>query len=121
MSLRPPDLLPILLSFAGVLILTPLVRAQARRRGMVAQPRSDRWHRRPTAMLGGVAIFVAVAAVDLALLPLPVPVLVVLGTSAFLSLVGLADDLICLKPYQKLIGQVMGASVVVAFGLTLPW
>jgi UDP-GlcNAc:undecaprenyl-phosphate GlcNAc-1-phosphate transferase len=36
-------------------------------------------------------------------------------------LVGLMDDLICLKPYQKLIGQVMGAAVVVAFGLTLPW
>jgi UDP-GlcNAc:undecaprenyl-phosphate GlcNAc-1-phosphate transferase len=121
MSFRPLDLLPVLLSFAGVLLLTPLVRALARRLGLVARPRIDRWHQRPTALMGGVAIFVTVAAIELALVPLPSPFLVVLGSSAFLFLVGLVDDLVCLKPYQKLVGQVTGASVVVACGLTLPW
>ena len=120
-SLRPLDLLPVLLSFAGVLILTPLVRAQARRQGLVARPKSDRWHKRPTALMGGVAIFATVATVELALVPLTTAYLVILGASALLFLVGLVDDLVCLKPYQKLIGQVMGAAIVVAFGLTLPW
>src|SRR4051794_8554947 len=121
MTLRSLDLLPIVLAFVAVLIVTPLVRAQARRRGMVARPKSDRWHKKPTALMGGVAIFVAVAAIDLAIVPMSLPMRVVLGSSALLFLVGLVDDLVCLKPYQKLIGQVMGASVVVGYGLTLPW
>jgi len=51
------DLLPVVLSFAGTLVLTPVVRALARRRGVVARPKSDRWHKKPTALLGGGAIF----------------------------------------------------------------
>ena len=46
---------------------------------------------------------------------------VVIGASTFLFLVGLLDDLIHTKPYQKLIGQVMGSAFVVYYGLTLPW
>ena len=121
MSLRPLDLLPILLSFAGTLLVTPWVRAQARRRGLVARPKSDRWHKQPTALMGGVAIFVTVVTVDLALVPLSPQYLAVLGASTFLFLVGLVDDLVGLKPYQKLVGQVMGAAMVVACGLMLPW
>jgi UDP-GlcNAc:undecaprenyl-phosphate GlcNAc-1-phosphate transferase len=36
-------------------------------------------------------------------------------------LVGLVDDLLHAKPYQKLIGQVMGAAFVIYYGLSLPW
>jgi UDP-GlcNAc:undecaprenyl-phosphate GlcNAc-1-phosphate transferase len=113
--------LPIIISFTGVLLLTPLVRALVRRQGLVARPKSDRWHKQPTALMGGIAIFATVAVVDLTLVPLTRQILVVLGASTFLFLVGLVDDLLCLKPYQKLIGQVMGAAVVVLFGLALPW
>jgi UDP-GlcNAc:undecaprenyl-phosphate GlcNAc-1-phosphate transferase len=35
--------------------------------------------------------------------------------------VGLIDDFLHLKPYQKLVGQLLGASAVVYFGLVLPW
>jgi UDP-GlcNAc:undecaprenyl-phosphate GlcNAc-1-phosphate transferase len=113
--------LPILLSFAGVLALTPMVRALARRWGVVARPKSDRWHKKPTALMGGVAIFIVVAAVILALLPLATQARVVLGASAFLFLVGLIDDFFSLKPYKKLSGQIMGATALVCCGLTLPW
>ena len=47
-------------SFVLSLLLTPLVRSLARRRGMVAQPKADRWHKKPTAMFGGVAIWLSV-------------------------------------------------------------
>jgi UDP-GlcNAc:undecaprenyl-phosphate/decaprenyl-phosphate GlcNAc-1-phosphate transferase len=119
--MNPIDLLPVVLSFAGTLVLTPVVRALARRRGVVARPKSDRWHKKPTALLGGGAIFTVVAAVDLALVPLTPQARVVLGAGAFLFLVGLIDDFFNLKPYQKLSGQIMGAAVVVWCGLTLPW
>ncbi|MDQ6801460.1 MAG: undecaprenyl/decaprenyl-phosphate alpha-N-acetylglucosaminyl 1-phosphate transferase, partial [Acidobacteriota bacterium] len=42
--------------------LTPMVRYLARRIGAVAAPKADRWHDKPTAMMGGVAIFLAVSA-----------------------------------------------------------
>jgi len=51
------QLAAVLTSFVLALVLTPLVRALARRRGIVAQPKSDRWHKKPTPMLGGVAIW----------------------------------------------------------------
>jgi UDP-GlcNAc:undecaprenyl-phosphate GlcNAc-1-phosphate transferase len=39
----------------------------------------------------------------------------------FLFFVGLVDDVIHTKPYQKMIGQIIGAAAVVNYGLTLPW
>ncbi len=48
-------------SFAFALALTPLVRRLAQRFGAVARPKTDRWHKKPTAMLGGIAIFLSVA------------------------------------------------------------
>ena len=101
--------------------LTPVVRALARRLGMVAKPKSDRWHTRPTAMLGGVAIAIAVLGSVLLLLPQTRENVIVMAASAALFAVGLADDFLHIKPYQKLIGQLLAAAAVVALGLILPW
>ena len=38
---------------------TPIVRSLAFRLNRIANPASDRWHKRPTALLGGVAIVLA--------------------------------------------------------------
>jgi UDP-GlcNAc:undecaprenyl-phosphate GlcNAc-1-phosphate transferase len=114
-------LVPVFLSLAISLVLTPLVRMLARRYGMVAKPKADRWHRKPTAMMGGVAIFFSVALVYALLIPHTREGWVVMAASTFLFFVGLIDDVYGIKPYQKLIGQVLGASVVVYFGLSLPW
>src|SRR5205814_2943898 len=43
-----------------------------------------------------------------------------MGASTFLFGVGLVDDLLTIKPYQKLIGQLIGAGILVMFGLKLP-
>ncbi|HKX83177.1 MAG TPA: hypothetical protein VJL58_03065 [Pyrinomonadaceae bacterium] len=100
--------------------LTLAVRAYAIRTGFVAKPKSDRWHQRPTAMLGGVAIFISVLLVyGLFLEKTPESILLLTGSS-FLFLVGLLDDVLNIKPYQKLIGQLIGATLLVGFGLTLP-
>ena len=102
------------------LLLTFGVRSLAVRFGFVAKPKSDRWHKRPTAMLGGVAIFAATTIVYFSFVPITHDSLVVLGGSAFLFLVGLIDDLITVRPYQKLIGQLIGAGILISFGLKLP-
>ncbi len=113
------------------LLLTPLVRLLARRIGMVAKPKTDRWHKKPTAMLGGVAIWLSVTVSYFFFIRPHTPqgwghfpgsfLDVVIGASTFLFLVGLADDFLNTKPYQKLIGQVMGSAFVIYYGLSLPW
>lgn len=114
-------LLAVAASFALAIVLTPIVRAVARSIGMVAKPKTDRWHKKATAMLGGVAIWLSVVVSYLIFIPATVYGWVVIGASTFLFLVGLADDLIHTKPYQKLIGQVMGSAFIIYYGLALPW
>jgi UDP-GlcNAc:undecaprenyl-phosphate GlcNAc-1-phosphate transferase len=87
----------------------------------VAQPKADRWHKKPTAMLGGAAIFASVVVTYFALVPYTAQSLVIVAASTFLFALGLIDDLYHVKPYQKLIGQVMGAALVISYGLSLPW
>ena len=96
------------------------VRAFAHKFGYVAKPKTDRWHKRPTAMLGGVGIFIATAGAYFAFVPPTRDSLIVFGASAFLFLVGLVDDLLNIRPYQKLIGQLIGAGILIISGLKLP-
>lgn len=118
---KPSYLLVPLVSLALAAVLTPVVRRLARRWGFVAKPKTDRWHKRPTAMMGGVAIWLAVITTYLTLVPHTSAGWVVAGAASFLFLVGLIDDWLHIKPYQKLIGQVIGAAIVVNYGLVLPW
>ena len=131
MPFRSLNFLAVAASAVLALALTPLVRALARRYGMVAKPKTDRWHKKPTAMLGGVSIWLAVVLSYLVFIRpattqdwghFPGSFLdVVMGASSFLFLVGLADDFLHTKPYQKLIGQVMGSAFIIYYGLALPW
>ncbi len=132
MPFSPAQLFAIAVSFVLSVALTPLVRLVARRRGIVAPPRPDRWHAKPTAMLGGAAIFLTVNIAYFAFVPHTPQGWVVIAASAFLFVVGFVDDLLHIKPYQKLIGQLMGAAIIIYFGtpgaigsgdygLMLPW
>jgi UDP-GlcNAc:undecaprenyl-phosphate GlcNAc-1-phosphate transferase len=72
-------------------------------------------------MMGGVGVFLSVVAVYFTFLNHTPQMRVVLEASAFLFAIGFVDDLLHIKPYQKLAGQVMGAAVVTYYGLYLPW
>lgn len=100
--------------------LTYFVRGLARKHGFVAKPKADRWHKKPTALMGGVAIYVTTLAVYLALVPKTGESLVVMAGATFLFLVGFIDDVLFIKPYQKIIGQVIGTAIIIGAGLTLP-
>jgi len=118
---KPSNLIPLLVSFALAVALTPVVRKLARRFGFIAKPKTDRWHKKPTAMMGGVAIWLSVIISYLAFVPHTSAGWVAVGSASFLFLVGLVDDWLHVKPYQKLIGQVIGAAIAVNYGLVLPW
>ncbi|HEU5460100.1 MAG TPA: MraY family glycosyltransferase, partial [Pyrinomonadaceae bacterium] len=72
-------------------------------------------------MLGGLAIWLSVVITSIGFSLQTVYGKYILLGSTFLFLVGLVDDLIHIKPYQKLIGQILGSAYVVYYGLSLPW
>ncbi len=114
----------ILISVSAVLLgaaLTVAARKVALRVGLVAIPRTDRWHKKPVALLGGAAIYAAFVLSFLVFGPdLPrAYVLVAAGTLMFVT--GLFDDARHIRPYTKLVIQFIAAAVLVYFGFHLPW
>ena len=49
--------------FVLSLVFTPVVRSIVVKRGLISYPRADRWHKHPTAILGGIAIYLSAAVV----------------------------------------------------------
>jgi UDP-GlcNAc:undecaprenyl-phosphate GlcNAc-1-phosphate transferase len=124
-SLAPTQsqVLTLSLTFVGAFGLgavgTLLTRTAARRVGFVAKPRAERWHAKPTALAGGVGIFVAFLLAALWVGgPLRLPVL--LGAALMFAL-GLADDILMLRPRYKLSVQLMVAVATALAGPALPW
>lgn len=112
--------LPAVAAFGLSLALVPATRALALRFGCVAATSEDRWHRRPTALLGGIAIAVTV----LGLYPFfgaPAELAVLMAAAAVIFLLGLVDDIVSLKPYTKLVIEIGVASGLVFFGYRLHW
>ena len=104
-------------AFAVSAAATPAVIAFARARGLLAKPREDRWHKRPTALFGGVAIWLAIAAVGVWRLPWTAQNAGILLGMTLMFAVGLVDDLLRIKPSSKLIGQIVAACVAVLAGV----
>jgi UDP-GlcNAc:undecaprenyl-phosphate/decaprenyl-phosphate GlcNAc-1-phosphate transferase len=110
-----------LFTFLCGLILTVAARWVARKLGFVAAPRQDRWHRKPTAMLGGLSIYVAFVLGFLIFTPRLASAYPILAAATALLITGLIDDIFHIKPYAKLIVQLIAAAMMVYFGLHLPW
>jgi UDP-GlcNAc:undecaprenyl-phosphate/decaprenyl-phosphate GlcNAc-1-phosphate transferase len=120
--------LPFGLAALGAALLTPLVMQLAWRLGAVAQPRSDRWHQHPTALMGGIAIYLASAAAAGLVLPIALPAgrealspCLALGAAAtLLFALGLIDDRRGLGPGAKLAGQAAAACLLILTGVHVP-
>jgi len=89
---------------------------------LVAQPRPDRWHENPTPNTGGLAILIACAC---GYLLFAAPGFgVIAGCAGCISILGLVDDRVQLRPAVKLAGQSVAAALLISSGLTLhltPW
>ncbi|MGW8251046.1 MAG: MraY family glycosyltransferase, partial [Anaerolineales bacterium] len=113
---------PFAVSLVLSIFLVRTVRVLSYRYGKVAKPRTDRWHRKPTATLGGVAIYIATS-VGISLYVSLVegwsyPNWGLLAASSVMFFLGLYDDLKQLTPPAKLIGQLIAASIAIYFGYT---
>jgi UDP-GlcNAc:undecaprenyl-phosphate GlcNAc-1-phosphate transferase len=119
------------ISFFVSLILTMMVRRVALRIGMVDHPDGHRkLHQFPIALGGGAAVFLATAAILVAMLLIPNPWRELLQERAahieFLLLsglvvvtVGILDDRVGLRGRIKLLGQIAAASVLILDGLLI--
>ena len=101
---------------AGVVAaLTPAVIALARWRGWVARPSADRWHRRSTVLMGGIAIYLGAAAAVLLLSGRQVPIAFA-AAATLMFVAGLADDRLRLSPPIKVVLQLAAAVVFLSSG-----
>lgn len=112
-----------LTAFLLAVVLTPPVIRVATRVGMVAHPQADRWHRRPTALMGGLAIFGGFVVSAIIFIPLDPRVLSLLAGTVFMFVLGVVDDVRPLSPQTKFIGQIVAACIPVFSGVvfSLPW
>src|SRR5262245_20878508 len=111
-----PLWLPLGSAFGLTLLMMPAMRFLAMRWGCVSLPRSERWHRRPTPFLGGVAFFVRFLLPALLCsphLPFIAPLLLI---TTLMFLVGIYDDCHQINPTTKLIGQIIVTAVALASG-----
>ena len=123
-----PYLVVFAASFVATLLTTPAIRRLSVRLGWIDRPSDRKVHPKPTPTAGGIAIFIGLA-VGLGLsrvLPFlsglhettsdpdaaVVAGLVILG-------VGLLDDTRGISPLGKLAGQILGAGLLVLFGVQL--
>ena len=111
---------PLLTGFILAVALVPVCRIIARRTGLVAHPRNDRWHRQIVPMLGGCAMAAALLAGTL-ISGAASQVIVPLSCAMAIFVLGLVDDVIALKPATKLIAQIALAATLVYFDYRLYW
>jgi len=107
-----------LLSLFITLIVTPLVILGAKRFNFIVMPKANRWHKKPTALLGGVAIFIGfIITVLIFNNDWSTKALIILAGTLFMFISGFIDDLKPLNPKTKFLLQLLIAAVTVSFGV----
>lgn len=130
MVTRLADLFPhILLAAASSVALSPLLIRIAPQLGLMDLPHSapHKWHQQATPTVGGPVIAIALTAAYLLLrLPLNQQGRAILLASALMLILGLLDDLLGMRAYQKLLGQLAVAALLIVMGIQvqitrIPW
>jgi UDP-GlcNAc:undecaprenyl-phosphate/decaprenyl-phosphate GlcNAc-1-phosphate transferase len=99
--------------------ISPAAAWLALRVGAVSLPKQDRWHRRPTPMLGGIAIAAGTLGAMFSAGTFSRPVAGVTAASLAMFAIGLVDDRVRLGPTAKLVGSLAaGAGLVFFLGPT---
>ena len=108
-----------LVAFLLAVLLTPVVSQAAWRAGIVDTPTEERrLHARPTPLLGGLAIFAAIA-IPAAALGNDHGFWGIIAGAALMAMLGALDDIHPLHPAVKLGGMVAIASIPAFLGITI--
>lgn len=112
-------LVAFIIAFFIALFATPGCRWLAMRTGAVAIPGERSVHSKPMPYLGGLAIAAGFGGALLLAGRGNFPWLPVLVGGFFILLLGILDDIVCLRPWVKLLGQVVGASMLYVGGVQI--
>jgi UDP-GlcNAc:undecaprenyl-phosphate GlcNAc-1-phosphate transferase len=124
-------MMPVIVVFCAAvlfaLVSTPAARLLALRLGLIAMPRSDRAHGEPTAMMGGIAIYLGATAslvVGASLASLLFggwrgldELAAILAGATLMGAVGLWDDRVRLHPWPKILLQLAAVSLPILAGV----
>jgi len=112
-------LLPFLLSFSLSILITPIVKKIAILKGCIAKPREDRWNKNPTALFGGIAIFLGFIIPYVIFVKFNMENIGIILAGCFIFGVGIFDDIARIKPYTKLLTQIVAAALLLNFGIKI--
>lgn len=112
---------PFLLAMFVSFVLTPYIKKLAFKIGAIDKPDSRRVHTRIMPRLGGLAIYIGFVLAAIASLELTKDIIGILLGGTIIVTVGVLDDKYQLSAKVKLLGQVLAACILVAFGIQIEW
>ena len=101
----------LLAGYLSIIIITPL----AKTIGLVDLPNYRKHHQEPTALVGGLSVFIALTIASLISQPLNTEIVTYLACSAILVTLGVLDDRQGLSPQHRLIVESIIALVMCLF------
>lgn len=108
------------ISTVTTLLVTPFIKKLAFKCNAVDKPDENRkMHGEARASMGGLAIFIGVAAGFIYLQPYDTHMNAIILGAIIMIVTGMIDDIYSIKPIYKLAGQISAAVVVVSSGLVI--
>ncbi len=107
-----------IIAFVVTFTLTPFVKKLAFKIGAVDIPKDERrMHKKPTALMGGLAIFAGFVVASLIYVPMDKPFRGILLGSIIIVIMGIFDDIYALSAKLKFLIQIAAAAIPVASGV----
>jgi len=100
---------------------TPYVKKLAVKAGVLDAPDHRKVHNTPIPRMGGLAIYFGFVLAILASMPVSREILGILLGGTMILIIGLIDDVKPLSAKTKLLGQILAASVLVLFNVSIQW
>lgn len=109
------------LALLASICFTPLVIKLAYKIGAIDKPDERRVHSKVMPRIGGLAIFAAfLVAISYIYFIVDIPIAIIIG-AFIIVLTGFLDDKFQIRPWQKLLGQTLAASVIIFGGLQISY
>lgn len=115
-SILLTSIIVFLTAFFLCLILTPYIRRLSLKEGYVDHPSERKIHRTPIPILGGIPLYFGIMTALLLIQPFTREFIGFFIGGTILFLIGMIDDMHHIRPFFKLIFQVIAAAIAVYFG-----
>lgn len=107
-------------AFTISLLLTPVMIKVAPKIGALDIPKDNRrMHKKPMPLMGGVSLYIAVTVGIILFVPLSIEMKSVIVGATVMFLAGIKDDLRGTTAKEKLLYQIIAASIVIKFGVRI--